>query len=165
MSQPTRSKIWDYFKVNDVDESKANCLICKDKVKRGGHDVRSYGTTGLIHHLRKKHHENFQEYSNASEEAKKRKLENEAQASLPKTSLRTLDAMFEKKQSFEPNHPRQIAITRKIGEMIASDVLPFKVVEKTDFLIGSELSEFPITAALPIGIGSEEKRLIGSPLL
>ena len=82
MLQPTRSRIWEYFQVNDVDESKANCLICKDKVKRGGHDARSFGTTGLVYHLRSKHYAEFQEYSSASEAAKKRKIENEVQSSI-----------------------------------------------------------------------------------
>jgi hypothetical protein len=34
-----------------------------------------------------------------------------------------------------------------------------------DFLIGSDLSVFPITAGQIIGIGIGRKRLIGSPLV
>ena len=37
-----RSKIWDFFEINSVDENKVNCLQCQAKINRGGKDARSY---------------------------------------------------------------------------------------------------------------------------
>src|ERR1043165_5893813 len=136
MSQSIRSNSWDYFVINGVDETKANCSICKEKLKRGGNDLHSFGTTALIAQLLSKHRTEFKEYLAIKEVAMKRKLEveNEKQSSAKKKSLLTVDAMFEKKKQFDRNHPRQVAITRKIGEMIASDVLPFNVVNGEGFI-------------------------------
>ena len=146
MSLQTRSKIWEYYEINAADERRANCLVCKEQLKRGGNDPRSFGTTGLINHLRSKHHAEYEKYSGINEAAKKRKLEDEKQyekQSYDKNEKQSSDKKHQcelwikcskRKKPFDPSHPRQIAITRKIGEMIASDLLPFNVVSREGFI-------------------------------
>src|ERR1043165_2264237 len=114
MSYSIRSNIWDYFVINAVDEMKANCSICKEKLKRGGNDPRSFGTTALIAHLRSKHCTEFKEYLAIKEVAMKRKLEveNEKQSSAKNKSFLTVDAMFEKNQ-FDLNNQRKVPIQKK----------------------------------------------------
>ena len=36
------SKIWNFFTINAIDESKANCDVCNEKLTRGGANARSY---------------------------------------------------------------------------------------------------------------------------
>ena len=72
MSKP-RSRILEYFEINSNDKSKTYCPICKDKLKRGDNDPRSYGTSGLINHLFS-NSEELCEYSGICYKAKKRKL-------------------------------------------------------------------------------------------
>ena len=69
-----RSDIWKYFTINSDDESHVNCNTCSNKISRGGSNPRSYGTTGLVNHLRARHpefifniqNENFKVYLKSS---------------------------------------------------------------------------------------------------
>ena len=55
MSVKSHSKVWDYFKVSERDDSKVLCIICNEVLSRGGACKRSYTTTTMIKHLERKH--------------------------------------------------------------------------------------------------------------
>ena len=54
-----KSKIWNYFTIDKVDITMANCNICNDKLFRGGKDPRSFGAKVFIKHLEAKHRLEF----------------------------------------------------------------------------------------------------------
>ena len=82
MPKDKKSPIWEYFEVDDDDESTANCKVpgCKDKkVGRGNRETKKYNTTNLINHL-KKHRVDYERYYShkmAKEAPDKRKRDNE----------------------------------------------------------------------------------------
>ncbi|KAL3867701.1 hypothetical protein ACJMK2_040568 [Sinanodonta woodiana] len=91
MSTPKlSSKIWDFFTINAVDETKANCDICNKKLQRGGRNARSFGTSALINHLRSFHHFEYEEYS-SSTESNKRKRDNEDLQRKPSKQARAVN--------------------------------------------------------------------------
>jgi hypothetical protein len=100
MSQKQRSKIWDYFEINAIDESKADCLVpqYKDKLKWGGNDPRSYGTSGLINHLRAKHPDEYKKYTGICDIEKKWKAEEVMQPG-KKHRVQTIEFLLEKKKT------------------------------------------------------------------
>ena len=67
------SKIWSFFTLNPMDDSKANCNVCKTSLSRGAKDARGYGTTSFIKHLKTMHPSEFKEFSVATEATKKTK--------------------------------------------------------------------------------------------
>ena len=68
------SPIWEYFTISE-DQRFATCLCenCGQQVSRGGKDLKSYGTTNLIVHLKSKHSESFAKYEEKVKEAKEAK--------------------------------------------------------------------------------------------
>ncbi|CAL1528105.1 unnamed protein product, partial [Lymnaea stagnalis] len=130
--------IWKYFTINSVDEAYVNCNTCSLKISRGGKDPRSYGTSALTSHLRRKHTDVFIEYGREMaqselERARKRSPDDDDSGSQPKLKQPTFFSFIDGKKSFNMNDPRQIKITRLIGEMIALDVQPFSMVTDTGF--------------------------------
>ena len=51
--------IWDYFSISDTF---ASCAVCKDCMSHGGSCVKSFNTTNLIDHLKKKHSSDYADY-------------------------------------------------------------------------------------------------------
>ena len=56
-----RSLIWNYFIIDQEEEKTAICNDCKERVSRGGSSVKNFNTTNLRNHLRRFHHELFDE--------------------------------------------------------------------------------------------------------
>ena len=50
-----------FFEVNKNDKSTADCLVCYNKISRGGKTSRTFGTSNLIKHL-KNHPEKYYEF-------------------------------------------------------------------------------------------------------
>ena len=82
MPQAKKSPIWEYFNIDDGDESTAICKVpgCKDKkVGRGNKETKKYNTTNLITHL-KRHKVDYEKYCSlkmAKEASEKRKRDDE----------------------------------------------------------------------------------------
>jgi hypothetical protein len=55
MPKKSNNPVWDYFKVNDEDASKAVCILCKKNLSRGSKDPHKMSTTNLQNHLKKQH--------------------------------------------------------------------------------------------------------------
>lgn len=59
------SAVWNYFKVNDSDKSKANCQLCPSKISRGATNSSAYNTSNLIKLLKNQHADEFREFVNS----------------------------------------------------------------------------------------------------
>ncbi|KAI2645626.1 Zinc finger BED domain-containing protein 4 [Labeo rohita] len=49
------SAVWNYFKVNEDDKTKADCKLCSAKLSRGGSKGSAFNTSNLIKHLKSQH--------------------------------------------------------------------------------------------------------------
>lgn len=48
------SVVWKYFKVNDENQSIAECKLCSTKLSRGSMKTRSYSPSNVVKRLKKK---------------------------------------------------------------------------------------------------------------
>ena len=120
----------DFFAVNSLDISKANCNICNSCVSRGGKEAKSYSTTNLISHLKNKHVSEFAQFNKAkSTHAMKRS----PSASPSATFQPTITDVLDRSAVWDFNDPRALSWNKLIGEMICVDVQPFTVVENIGF--------------------------------
>ena len=73
------------FSINDDSDKFASCAVCKDCVSRGGSCVKSFNTTNLIDHLKKKHPSDYADYEEKKKirELKLRKGEAKRASSFP----------------------------------------------------------------------------------
>ena len=122
--------IWDFFTVSKDSDKFASCSICKDLVSRGGSCVKSFNTTNLIDHLKKKHPGDYVDY----EEKKIRELK-EMEKKKEQTAFRqfTMLEAETKVKVWDINDPHAMCIHKLVGEMIATDNQPFSVVHDTGF--------------------------------
>jgi len=64
MSKPAgSSKVWDFFIMNAIDNTKVNCFVCSDKITSVGKQARSFGTSAMLNHLRYKHQSEYKQYA------------------------------------------------------------------------------------------------------
>ena len=123
----------------DECDAVAECLICHKGIKRGreSEGQKSFSTSPLHNHLKKKHPK---EYQNAKEKAQK----TEPQPGLtPKPKEKKMVAMSKQltlmdslasKKIWEINDHRSKAINEKIMMMMALDNQPFSMVEDDGFI-------------------------------
>ena len=57
-----KAVIWNYFIVSERNERFAMCLLCQENVSQGGKTIKTFGTSTLIDHLKKKHPVDFKDY-------------------------------------------------------------------------------------------------------
>ena len=57
-----KAVIWSYFVVSERNKRFAVCQLCNENVSRGGKTMKTFGTSNLIDHLRKKHPTDFRDY-------------------------------------------------------------------------------------------------------
>ena len=69
MSSAMSSAVWEVFKVDERDKSKANCTLCGNQLTRGA-DARSRGTSNLRRHLQTAH---LKKWTELDEKDKKQK--------------------------------------------------------------------------------------------
>ena len=59
---PIKAVIWNYFVVSKRNERFAVCQLCQGSVSRGGKMMKTFGTSNLIEHLKKKYPVDSQNY-------------------------------------------------------------------------------------------------------
>ena len=123
-----RSPIWQFFSTGENDRL-ATCSICKVKVSRGGHSVKTFTTTNLVGHLRK-HPAEYKTYEDNKTAA------TEKQANKLGTSSKqiTLEESQSRSKVWDINDTRALRVSSKIGEMIALDSQPFSIVDDAGFV-------------------------------
>ena len=135
-SMKKRTLIWNYFIVDQEEEKTAICNDCKEHVSRGGSSVKNFNTTNLRNHLRRFHHELFDELVvKEREDAEKKAEEGKVikRSKLSEQRQLTLIEIKEQKEPWHYDHPEHIKVTKRIAEMIAIDSQPFSIVEDTGF--------------------------------
>ena len=125
-----RSPIWKYFTAGDSDRQ-ATCNICSASVPRGGQSIKSFTTTNLVGHLRK-HPTEFKQFEDAKSAAAS-SSEPQAQRSKRFKQI-TLEESSSRTKAWEIDDPRALALTTKIGEMIALDCQPLSLVDNVGFI-------------------------------
>ena len=128
------SPIRVYFTISE-DQRFATCLCenCGQQVSRGGKDLKSYGTTNLIVHLKSKHSKSFAEYEEKVKEAKEAK-EQLAKSQEPRCQQLSLIECDNRTRCWDINDARSKRIHCRIGQMIAIDCHPLSLVEDEGFI-------------------------------
>ena len=124
-----KAVIWSYFVVSERNERFAVCQICNENVLRGGKTIKTFGTSNLIDHLRKKHPTDFRDY----EEKKVQELTAKQPKEHGKKQL-TLIETEAKVQPWDINDARAVRVHKKIAEMMALDFQPFSIVSDVGFI-------------------------------
>ena len=143
MASGSKSLAWTLFKVDPEDYMKAVCYVCDQKVSRGS-KKGSLTTTNMLKHLDIKHSKEFEiEKMKRKDEEEKQKRK---QATLfPSTSKvrriekettkqLTLQAFVEQSKPWNIYDDKAKRIHKYIGEMIATDLQPFSIVEDIGFI-------------------------------
>lgn len=123
MAEGGRSKMWDYFTKDP--SGKVICNICAGSVSQGSSSQKQKNTTNLWAHLKVKHKEAYQEAHDKAAQPK----EDTARA----PSQPTLKQVFDKTTKWTPTHPRSKEVDKLIMEIIATDILPYAIVEGAGF--------------------------------
>ena len=114
----TTSKVWEYYIIDESDDSKAVCGECNQKVVRGV--GKSATTSSLWNHLKYKHSHLYQKRKEEEAKESGRKVLKQAQ-------ITSHFGGFGKQ--WDINNPKSLEIHKVIGEMIALDNQPFTIVE------------------------------------
>ncbi|KAL0188436.1 hypothetical protein M9458_015535 [Cirrhinus mrigala] len=104
------SAVWNYFKVNEDDKTKADC-------KLGGSKGCAFNTSNLIKHLKSQHDNEYKEFTHAS-----------------KPTQPTLQQTLARREKMSRDNPRAVKITQAIIEYIALSDQPLSEVENVGFL-------------------------------
>uniref|UniRef100_A0A1A8J877 Zinc finger, BED domain containing 4 n=1 Tax=Nothobranchius kuhntae TaxID=321403 RepID=A0A1A8J877_NOTKU len=59
------SAVWNYFKVDEDDKTRADCKLCSVKLSRGGAKGSALNTSNLIKHLKSKHDNEYKEFTDS----------------------------------------------------------------------------------------------------
>ena len=129
-----KAVIWNYFLVSERNENFSVCQLCNENVSRGGKTVKTFNTSNMIDHLRKKHPVDFRDY----EEKKKLQELKQAKQSMEqgkniKKQL-TLTETEARVQPWEINDARAVRVHKKIAEMMALDFQPLSIISDTGFV-------------------------------
>lgn len=150
-NKSSASGVWKHFIVEEANEARAICTICKKSFSRGGKQEKSFNTTNLRKHLKSSHADEYdcltkEEELKKEEQQKmneKRKLDKffQKQPKKPCTpqeikhagTQMTIRETIARKQPWDINSDQSQEIHAAIGEMIASDCQPISVVEDIGF--------------------------------
>ncbi|XP_077101521.1 zinc finger BED domain-containing protein 4-like [Siphateles boraxobius] len=111
------SAVWNYFKVNEDDKTKADCKLCSAKLSRRGSKGSAFNTSNLIKHLKSQHDNEYKEFTHAS-----------------KPTQPTLQKTLARRDNMSRDNPRAVKITQAIIEYIALSDQPLSEVENVGFL-------------------------------
>jgi hypothetical protein len=136
-----KSKVWKYFKIDNVDTTKVVCNECNAKISRGGTTAKNFTTTNMISHLRSQHTVLYHEFelnkSKKSAVAMPNSISIKGSTSsstvgecVVQPTLAQCNSMAE---AWPTDHPRAKSISTAIGAMMALDCQPFSIVEDEGF--------------------------------
>lgn len=119
-----RSQIWEAFKVDAQDSTKAVCNLCNAKVSRGGQKLSSHTTTNLYKHIEQYHNTELYKY------IKKTSLPHEKEKEFSQDD--NLEQIT--KHGSNPSlSSKSKQITEAIAKMFIMDFQPFSLVEDQGF--------------------------------
>ena len=92
-----KSIIWQFFTLAENTKF-SKCKKCGQDVSRGGTRAKTYNTTNLLNHLKKKHADKYEQYSKSS-------TENESKATRERRQL-SIEESSAKRRCWDINDPR-----------------------------------------------------------
>ncbi|XP_035772202.1 uncharacterized protein LOC118455981 [Neolamprologus brichardi] len=111
------SAVWNFFKVNENDKTKADCKLCSAKLSRGGSKGSAFNTSNLIKHLKSQQDNEYKEFTHAS-----------------RPTQPTLQQTLARREKMSRDNLRAVKITQAIIEYIALSDQPLSEVENVGFL-------------------------------
>ena len=130
-----KAPIWDYFKIVAADEKYCICSVCSERVSRGGKTVKTFNTSNMIDHVRKKHPNDYKDYESKKkiQEIKKLQEITDKQTATKGRHQLTLSETQARVKQWDINDSNAVRIHRKIAEMMAIDYQPFSIVSDVGF--------------------------------
>ena len=123
--------MWRIFSISVTDESKAVCDECGERVASS---AKSYTTTNLRNHLKRRHFSQYTELLELERTKSAADDDGSRQSPSPCHSLQsTINRCFQHSKPYDKGHPEARKITLLIGEMMALEFQPFSIVEDTGF--------------------------------
>ena len=123
-----KAVIWNYFVVSERNERFAVFQLCRENVSRGGKTIKTFSTSNLIDHLKKKHPVDFKDYEEKKKvqelTVKQSKEHRKKQLSLEDTNI----------QQWDINDACAVRVHNKIAEMMALDFQPLSIVSDVGFI-------------------------------
>lgn len=127
-----KSPVWQYFDISLTNQSKAVCKICTTGLSRGL-TAKQFSTTPLINHLKHKHPDQFDEFTK-KKESKPASDERRIVKAVHKTKVQPTLHEFEKaSKPWSRDDENWVLNTRRLAEMIATDMEPYSIVDKIGF--------------------------------
>lgn len=126
------SLLWEFFTINNTDETKAVCNYCNKSISRGGKDKHQFGLSGIKKHL-STHGKIYSDYQKRQKKIDDEKLE-AAAASKKSDDGKQLSLEESFIRFWDINMPQSQAIIKKIAEFIVLDQQPISVVDDTGFI-------------------------------
>lgn len=132
------SNVWQYFKIAAAHSPKAECLLCRAQISRGGLNTSNFNTSNLRTHLKRKHAEIQVQNENPDQNllglpGPSSTLSEKNDSPKPPKIQPTLLQVLKKKEKFRKGGPQDTAITNKIAEMVCVDLQPLTIVEDVGF--------------------------------
>ena len=121
-SNTNRSKVWEFFSTTNDDN--VVCKLCKVVASQGSTKGNNKNTSNLWSHLKNKHEEEYKK--TAGQKISKKRTHDEM-------TQKTVTELFEKVNRWKSDDVRSKNIDKLIVEMIATDNLPFTVVQNVGF--------------------------------
>ena len=117
-----RSKVWEFF--SPRDSNNVVCKLCSVAVSQGCNKGSGKNTSNLWNHLQKKHEAEYKKV--ALQKLPKKRTHTEM-------TQKTVSELFDKMKVWKSADPKSKDIDKLILEMIATDNLPFSVVQNIGF--------------------------------
>src|ERR1700729_892379 len=134
------SIVWDYFKKDPSDVSKALCLECNKLYSLGSDKAAQQTLHGLKKHLEKCHKTTNAIFSKRVSEReaiqsaeKKAKLDESLSKILPKFIQPSIENLLDRTQIWPDDHPIVKRIDKSIMDTIILDMLPYTLVDGDGF--------------------------------
>lgn len=113
--------MWNYFTKDS--SGTVICNICAGSVSQGSCSLKQKNTTNLWAHLKVKHKEAYREVHDKAAQPKEDRA----------PSQPTLQQVFDKTAKWTTDDRRSKELDKLIMEMIATDILPYAIVEGAGF--------------------------------
>lgn len=141
MASKKESIVWTFFEINNSDKSKAKCIMCGSVYSRGK-TAKSYSTTSLLEHLKKKHSSLLNaELDKRAEEDVTKNVEGECSGiailignqEKNKQKQLKIHEMKVTQSKYSATNEHQIQLKYELMEWIADAGLPYSMVENERF--------------------------------
>ena len=110
----SKAIVWSYFVISESNEHFAVCQICNENVSWGSKTIKTFGTSSLIYHLRKKQQTGFRDYEKKNKVQELTEKQPKEQGNFRKKQLRLIETEA-RVQPWDINDACAVFVHKKIA--------------------------------------------------